>query len=700
MPGRSPRARRRLRARARRPRGERPGPLLELSQRAVVRGMPRRGNGPRAAGEARVRRRADVGAAPRGLLRAPPGRGPRRPGALHDLPQRAVVHRLPHAPERRAGHDDHQPAPARVDHDGPRRRRSRRAGAHRSGVVRGLPRGSGRAALRRMPSRRRSWRKPARARVLEHEEQDPRHALSRVPRPMRRRRALLWTLLAAVLVVGAAIAGLVAVLPHGPAGVPPELVPASWAEYKASPGHETHVGQGKAACKDCHDYEREGFKNPGSAPCVHCHDKQAAHAHPPATAGGKKVDCLECHSFAPDRPSATCIGCHSHPQGTSPEIHEHSTTACTTCHTMHAEPFTKAADCVSCHEERSPVHAQHADSKGCADCHAPHAPAVAALGTCSSCHAQPAGPRPAGHDSCLTCHKPHDFVAGGAAACSGCHGMKPTLAASTAPAHTVCTSCHTPHAPAAAASSCEHCHSNVHLTHDDTNACTGCHVPHPESEAKVAACTSCHVKIASADTGAHKAGTSCVACHEGHDFTPPAKPALCTKCHANEVRAASTNPGHADCATCHGASTHAPAAAPACGSCHTKEQATAPAGHAKCTGCHEPHAGAPGPQAACASCHANKTTGPHAAVKGACETCHRPHGPGGVASPPPCASCHATGQLPALHTVPAHGACASCHSSHESPRSDRATCTGSCHADKRDHQPQAAVCTGCHVFRQ
>jgi hypothetical protein len=45
---------------------------------------------------------------------------------------------------------------------------------------------------------------------------------------MRRTRALLWTLLAAVVVVGAAIAGFVAVLPHGPPGVPSELVPASW----------------------------------------------------------------------------------------------------------------------------------------------------------------------------------------------------------------------------------------------------------------------------------------------------------------------------------------------------------------------------------------------------------------------------------------------------------------------------------------
>jgi hypothetical protein len=36
---------------------------------------------------------------------------------------------------------------------------------------------------------------------------------------------------------------------------------------------------------------------------------------------------------------------------------------------------------------------------------------------------------------------------------------------------------------------------------------------------------------------------------------------------------------------------------------------------------------------------------------------------------------------------------------HFPPRADRATCTGSCHADRRNHQPDAKICTGCHVFR-
>jgi hypothetical protein len=520
---------------------------------------------------------------------------------------------------------------------------------------------------------------------------------------MKRARAVAWTLVAAFVVVAAGIAGLLAVLAHGPPGVPPELVPASWAEYKTSAGHEAHVEQGRAACKDCHDYEREGFKNPGIAPCGRCHSKQAAHGHPgvgaSAAAGATKIGCLECHSFAPNKSPATCIGCHSRPQGTLTAIHEHRETDCSRCHTMHAEPFTKSADCASCHEERASVHSQHANSRGCEDCHAAHTPAIAAMSTCNTCHAQPAGPKPAGHDACITCHKPHDFVAGGAAACLGCHGPKPTLASADVTAHTVCTNCHEHHAPTTAASSCERCHSNIRVSHDDRGACIGCHVPHAESEAKVAPCTSCHVKVAFADTSAHKGGVHCVSCHAGHDFTPPAKPAICTKCHATEVTAAATNRGHADCTTCHGPSTHAPAPAPTCGNCHAKERASAPQGHQKCLGCHDAHAGAPLAQVACSSCHTQQAASQHAAVPGGCETCHRPHGPGGVASPPACTNCHARAQLPALHSVQAHAQCSSCHASHEPPRSDRASCTGSCHADRRDHQPQAQVCTGCHVFR-
>ena len=162
---------------------------------------------------------------------------------------------------------------------------------------------------------------------------------------MRRARAVLWTLLAAAVVVGAAIAAPARrAASRASGGTRASSCPPSWAEYKTSAGHEAHVGQGKAACKDCHDYERDGFKNPGNAPCAKCHGEQAAHAHP-SSPQAAKIDCLGCHSFTPNKPSATCIGCHAEPQGALAGIHEHGTTECSSCHTMHAEPFTKTASC-------------------------------------------------------------------------------------------------------------------------------------------------------------------------------------------------------------------------------------------------------------------------------------------------------------------------------------------------------------------
>ena len=192
-----------------------------------------------------------------------------------------------------------------------------------------------------------------------------------------------------------------------------------------------------------------------------------------------------------------------------------------------------------------------------------------------------------------------------------------------------------------------------------------------------------------------------MSCHKPHDFSPPAKAGLCVTCHARETALVATNPGHRDCASCHGASAHRPTVALACGSCHAKEQTTAPKGHQACASCHEAHTGSLLPKAtACVSCHQKKEGGPHESVKGGCNTCHRPHGPGGPSSPPACATCHVKSQLPALHSVTMHANCVECHTSHGPPRSDRATCTGSCHVDRRNHQPGVKVCAGCHVFRK
>jgi hypothetical protein len=515
----------------------------------------------------------------------------------------------------------------------------------------------------------------------------------------RKQKAIIGALLL-LLAIAATTFGLVhRFWPHHPPGIPPELVPASWEQYRTSPGHMTHVEGGKATCTDCHDYTREGFKDPGSAPCARCHAKEAAKSHHGDVA--TKTECLTCHVFAPDKVAPTCISCHATMQGASAGVSVHATTPCASCHQLHETPSIVATSCTGCHQERAVEHARHVGTKGCLDCHSGHGPASTALTSCASCHARASGPQPPGHDTCFGCHAPHEFATN-VNVCANCHAGKATLVATQVEAHATCTNCHAPHAPAQAAASCANCHTNVHVTHDGHDACVECHEPHgPNADNKVVdTCTSCHKNVASSDTSAHAKGVACRECHAPHDFPIPDRKTLCVNCHASETTLAGGSKGHNDCTSCHGASTHKPIAAPTCGSCHQAEQSTAPPGHQKCVECHEPHAGTILPRAAsCASCHAEQAKSEHASVQGGCNTCHRPHGPSGVASPPVCTTCHATAQLPALHAAPAHSNCASCHSAHEPPRADRVTCTGSCHADKRDHQPQAQVCSGCHVFR-
>lgn len=377
----------------------------------------------------------------------------------------------------------------------------------------------------------------------------------------------------------------------------------------------------------------------------------------------------------------------------------------------------------------------------CVTCHAPHQVAKAETRRCEDCHADHRGATAvAGHAACTGCHTPHaPAEAKASCASAGCHAGKVALAAPRVAAHAACASCHDPHQPAASpALACVRCHESVQPKHPAfasktaaASTCIGCHAPH-ESNAKTkakaaasttpgataAACSSCHTKARN-DRAMHAGGVACVACHTPHDFAtnllrtatgapahgvaaPSAKAeeaALCAQCHAPKAAAVAARPGHAECGTCHGAP-HSPVKKPACAPCHAQETASAPKGHAACTQCHDAHSGSLGTHASCTSCHAEKPKQQHGSLPGACATCHVAHGPKGVTKPPACASCHGPAKLAGLHANPAHAAsCASCHSSHAPPRSDRATCTSSCHADRREHQPAAQVCKGCHMFR-
>jgi len=404
------------------------------------------------------------------------------------------------------------------------------------------------------------------------------------------------------------------------------------------------------------------------------------------------------------------------------------------------------AACVTCHE---PHRVERAEVKRCEECHADHRGALGggAIGVGGGASATvPA----AGHASCTTCHTPHaPAEAKASCANAGCHAGKVALAAPRVVAHAACESCHDPHEPSASpALACAKCHAGVQPKHPQiasktaaASACIGCHAPHPKASASAnasasahqnanananasgraapEACSSCHTK-AHDDRAFHAGGVACVACHAPHDFAshlirnaaggparglpaPAAKPeeaALCAKCHAPKTAAVAARPGHAECGACHGAP-HSPVKKPACATCHSQEAATAQRGHEACAQCHEPHSGSLGTHAQCTSCHADKPKQQHGAIAGGCASCHAPHGPKGVAKPPACTTCHTKPSLEGLHSVAAHNAsCGSCHGSHADARSDRATCTGSCHEDRRDHQPAAKVCKGCHMFRK
>src|SRR5204863_6658352 len=112
--------------------------------------------------------------------------------------------------------------------------------------------------------------------ILEHARQDARSSVPALPRSRtmnRRAKVAISSIALAVVVLAAAVAAWIARMPRRVVMPPSELVPPSWETFRASAGHERHVGKAGIACRECHDYQSSGFKNPGTAPCVRCHDK-------------------------------------------------------------------------------------------------------------------------------------------------------------------------------------------------------------------------------------------------------------------------------------------------------------------------------------------------------------------------------------------------------------------------------------------
>jgi hypothetical protein len=485
-----------------------------------------------------------------------------------------------------------------------------------------------------------------------------------------------------------------------PAEVQPlQTVPDSYHLARPAPGHQQHLATGlirrdgglvesgskQVRCRDCHALEDAGFSAPTDAVCRTCHEDQQRQHHP-FDAGASTLGCLTCHPFmAKTLPARfepwTCFECHDKAQGDLAPITVHRA-RCEACHRPHEAPFTKAADCSTCHEV-SLTHGAKGPTLAdtCMKCHPHHTEASVASGQCVTCHTKPtmtAAARvapealfPKGHPGCGACHEAHRFEKGAVKGCETCHRGQPVVAVWM---HEACTDCHRPHAPKSQAIGCtDGCHRDEVVKHPKSvegQACTGCHEAHAPGDRLAKPCVACHDTAPFTARVVHGERVTCDDCHAPHDAKPRSD-AECRGCHQArfaEVALVTVTPGaklkgHQDCGACHATLPHgAPGATPKpCLECHAA-RAPPQKGHDGCESCHESHSGA--------------------VVK-------------------TCTACHAPAKLPALHAEKDHQRCEACHTPHTpEPGAGPATCR-SCHQrlDQKNHPTPPAQCTGCHLFK-
>lgn len=537
-------------------------------------------------------------------------------------------------------------------------------------------------------------------------------------------------------------------------------IPVEWAQARRVKSHQSHVGKRKIECSKCHALERGELGGVRQERCTECHAGEAEIVHAAGKAkeahGAQAgASCLDCHAFSlepGEDPKAAptaweCQRCHGEaPADDAPAVVVHRSQACRSCHEPHAKPPVEQTSCPACHGGVNTTHATEGKSpeRVCTTCHvSQHALGKAANLQCAKCHAEqkPLVPASAtfsgGHDTCTGCHRPHDFRRENVVSCRSCHEDRPVLGGGRIAQHAACNSCHRPHdVKADPSGACIGCHGAGKTDHPKAKGraspCTSCHDPHPGNAvaAKPRACSSCHSE-APGDKGFHAKGVACTGCHAPHRFAlDKASTATCARCHTQQVSLTLQSEGHRKCGECHAGLPHKPGPVKPCGGCHEKpaaqvnrghadcqrchephstkmqkrcdgchaqEHQLAPAGHKQCTLCHDAHTGDEKP-GGCARCHAAQQKAPHAKVDGSCAKCHRPHGPGGVAKPPACASCHQQGSLAGLHLDARHRDCLKCHTGHGERRPERAAC-GACHTNLQKHHPEAERCSGCHLFK-
>jgi hypothetical protein len=419
-------------------------------------------------------------------------------------------------------------------------------------------------------------------------------------------------------------------------------------------------------CGSCHGYHEPAAL--ASDRCTNCHRQSRAEVPVTATFAAGHVKCVTCHRqhrFVKTEVVGCRDGCHGNQVALAEDkVAEHRCVGCHDKHDVRGAALRSSCE-TTCHAGKvNPRHPKDAVSKTrCLGCHPAHRSAGAPVAVaCSTCHKLAASDR-AFHQgartdgpACRDCHAPHDFEvdAKGSALCSSCHGPRPFKGTKTI---------------------------RTHAKHDNCISCHGESARHNPAGPRVA-CTSCHVDKA---TGVMQGHATCVSCHDPHTTQQKVG---CATCHA--AQAAIARKDHKTCTSCH--DPHAGKQKRTCASCHANEAATAPPPHQQCTSCHDQHSTLV--KKRCGECHVDRTTGLHAAVS--CDRCHRAHGPGKTASPPPCTSCHK--DLPLMHQVPKHDDCKTCHRSHGGqPYRQRVACL-SCHQDRTNHEPSAPTCIGCHSF--
>lgn len=417
------------------------------------------------------------------------------------------------------------------------------------------------------------------------------------------------------------------------------IVPESYHRASVTGGHVAHVGAhapdgGVIACRDCHEVDVRGFKEPGLGACRSCHEHNAGfhHGGDAGLADGGALTCLSCHPFwvregDPPVTNWVCLNCHAQPQGQKRAIEVHEA-ACFYCHVPHRDPLTQPPDCVVCHDKVGLVHGAKAGTgvTTCMQCHEQHTRAEAATKGCLECHSNPKEQKRAatlvtakaltkGHESCGDCHVPHKFRRGEVKACEGCHSKQPVLAKGTSPkAHAACTGCHQPHAATAPPKTCQPCHQGIRSAHPvkpDLPACMACHPMHEKLPQGAVAkeCKECHDEpehqgMVHAEKDARGRPMTCATCHGHHRFSRDRRPQeACGTCHEAALTAVGKvkKDGHAKCGDCHAGLPHKPVGLQKdCADCH-KDKSVTGKPDAKCQDCHEAHSGAA--DKSCASCH-------------------------------------------------------------------------------------------------